>query len=49
VTGHEQYADLDVEALRDAVDTPVFVDGRAFFDADQLSAFDYAAVGKPEE
>ncbi len=48
VTGHEQYADLNIAALRDAVDTPVFVDGRAFFDADQLSTFDYAAVGKPD-
>lgn len=48
VTGHEQYSDLDTAALRDAVDTPVFIDGRAFFDADQLSAFDYAAVGKPD-
>lgn len=47
-TGHAEYADLDLAALRNAVDTPIFVDGRNFFDADQLSAFDYAAIGKPE-
>lgn len=47
-TGHQEYADLDVAALQKAVDTPVFVDGRNFFDAEQLSAFDYTAIGKPE-
>lgn len=47
-TGHEEYADLDIAALREAVDTPVFVDGRNFFDAEQLSTFDYTAIGKPE-
>jgi UDP-N-acetyl-D-mannosaminuronic acid dehydrogenase len=47
-TGHKEYADLDVTALREAVDTPVFVDGRDFFDAEKLSAFDYTAIGKPE-
>lgn len=47
-TGHEAYADLDIAALRDAVDTPVFVDGRAFFDSERLSSFDYTAIGKPE-
>lgn len=47
-TGHEEYADLDVTALREAVDTPVFVDGRDFFDAEKLSAFDYTVIGKPE-
>jgi UDP-N-acetyl-D-mannosaminuronic acid dehydrogenase len=47
-TGHKEYADLDVTALREAVDTPVFVDGRDFFDAEKLSAFDYTVIGKPE-
>jgi UDP-N-acetyl-D-mannosaminuronic acid dehydrogenase len=47
-TGHEQYGDLDLEALRGTLETPVFVDGRAFFDSDQLSSFDYTAIGKPE-
>ena len=47
-TGHQEYADLDIAALREAVDTPVFVDGRDFFDADRLSAFDYTAIGKPK-
>ena len=47
-TGHDEYDDLDIAALREAVDTPVFVDGRDFFDADRLSSFDYTAIGKPE-
>ena len=47
-TGHEEYAEIDIAALREAVRTPVFVDGRNFFDAEQLSAFDYTAIGKPE-
>lgn len=47
-TGHDEYATLDIAALRDAVETPVFVDGRAFFDAERLSSFDYTAIGKPE-
>jgi UDP-N-acetyl-D-mannosaminuronic acid dehydrogenase len=47
-TGHQEYAGIDIAALRAAVDTPVFVDGRDFFDADRLSSFDYTAIGKPE-
>ena len=47
-TGHEQYAGIDLEELRRAVDTPVFVDGRAFFDAEQLSSFDATAIGRAD-
>ena len=47
-TGHEAYADLDIAALREVVDTPVFIDGRTFFDSERLSSFDYTAIGKPE-
>jgi UDP-N-acetyl-D-mannosaminuronic acid dehydrogenase len=47
-TGHEQYDDLDLEALHETLDTPIFVDGRAFFDSKQLASFDYTAIGKPD-
>jgi UDP-N-acetyl-D-mannosaminuronate dehydrogenase len=47
-TGHDQYADLDLEALRETLETPVFIDGRAFFDSERLEEFDYTAIGKPD-
>jgi UDP-N-acetyl-D-mannosaminuronic acid dehydrogenase len=47
-TGHKQYAGIDLEELSQAVDTPVFVDGRAFFDAEQLSSFDATAIGRAD-
>lgn len=47
-TGHDQYGDLDLEALYETLDTPIFVDGRAFFDSEQLSSFDYMTIGKPD-
>lgn len=45
-TGHEEYADLDIRTLRETANTPIFVDGRAFFDSEQLSSFEYVAIGK---
>jgi nucleotide sugar dehydrogenase len=44
-TGHDEYRDLDLDALHDAARTPVLVDGRRFFDLDAVSEFDYARVG----
>jgi len=46
VTGHEAYADLDTDALASTMETPVFIDGQAFFDPEQLSEFDQVAIGR---
>ncbi|WP_144903890.1 nucleotide sugar dehydrogenase [Halobellus captivus] len=47
-TGHEQYRDLNLSELRDAMRTPVFVDGRAFFDPEEMEAFTYAQIANGE-
>ncbi|WP_136718006.1 nucleotide sugar dehydrogenase [Halorientalis salina] len=44
-TGHEEYERLDLDALADAMRTPVLVDGRSFFETDETSRFTYARVG----
>ena len=47
-TGHDRYRDLDLGALRDAMRTPVFVDGRAFFDPEEMGPFTYAQIANGE-
>lgn len=44
-TGHTEYESLDLDALADAMRTPILVDGRDFFDAPDVSEFTYACVG----
>ena len=44
-TGHKDYEAIDLSALFDSMRTPVFVDGRRFFDAEEMSAFTYATIG----
>ncbi|WP_436911324.1 nucleotide sugar dehydrogenase [Halosimplex marinum] len=44
-TGHEEYRDIDLGALRERMRTPVLVDGRDFFDPEAVAAFDYRCVG----
>jgi nucleotide sugar dehydrogenase len=44
-TGHETYRNLDLDALREAMRTPVLVDGRDFFPDDEIRGFRYAAIG----
>lgn len=45
VTGHEEYEELKLAALRDRMRTPIVVDGRAFFDRNDVTEFTYARVG----
>lgn len=45
-TGHQEYRELDFEALSDSMRTPVVVDGRRFFDPDRMTRFDYVAIGR---
>jgi UDP-glucose 6-dehydrogenase len=47
-TGHDGYRDLDLGSLRDTMRTPVFVDGRAFFDPEEMGAFTYAQIANGE-
>lgn len=44
-TGHNAYEDLDLDALADAMRTPIVVDGRRFFDHNEMDAFTYAVIG----
>lgn len=47
-TAHEGYSAIDLESLADSMRTPVVVDGRRFFDPDEMDAFTYAAIGNGE-
>lgn len=44
-TGHPEYESLNLDALADTMRTPVLVDGRDFFAAEDVTAFTYACVG----
>ena len=47
VTAHKQFRQLDFKSLKEKVRTPVFVDGRRIFDADQIISlgFTYRGTG----
>lgn len=45
-TGHSDYRDLDLAELRRKMRTPVLVDGRDFFEPQEMTDFTYAAIGK---
>jgi nucleotide sugar dehydrogenase len=47
-TGHEEYHELDMDALEENVETGVFVDGRSFFEPENMEGFVYATVGRGE-
>lgn len=47
-TGHETYDRLDTSDFEEILDAPVIIDGRDFFDAEQLATFDVTGVGRPE-
>lgn len=44
-TGHEVYETIDLGELREAMRTPVLVDGRNFFDASRTDRFTHLTVG----
>jgi nucleotide sugar dehydrogenase len=44
-TGHDEYHDLDLDALREQMRTPTLVDGRRFFDTDDVASFTAAVIG----
>lgn len=48
-TGHDEYGDVDLDALEQNVESSVFVDGRRFFEPEEMEAFVYAAVGLSED
>jgi len=50
-TGHEEYRKVDLESLRQRMGTPVFVDGRRFFEPEEMDEmkFTYATIGLRED
>jgi len=48
VTKHREYLNLDLDAIKGLMRTPVFVDGRNVLDGEELKAqgFEYRAIGK---
>lgn len=46
-TGHGEYRTLPLADLAAGMRTPVFVDGRRFFSAEELDSFDAVAIGRP--
>ncbi len=44
-TGHEEYGELNLEALRERMRTPILVDGRNFFDSEDVDGFTHAVLG----
>ena len=48
VTKHKQYYELDLEWLKGTMRTPILIDGRNVFDAEEVRAagFAYKAIGK---
>lgn len=44
-TGHDVYREIDLERLQARMRTPVLVDGRDFFDDEQVKGYRYAAIG----
>lgn len=44
-TGHESYHDVDLGVLRSRMRTPVLIDGRAFFDRNEVEGFRYLRIG----
>lgn len=44
-TGHDDYREVDLDVLQERTETPFFVDGRRFFDPDDMEGFVYAAIG----
>lgn len=45
VTGHETYETLELDTLADAMRTPILVDGRNFFETEDVTSFTYACLG----
>lgn len=44
-TGHDVYNDLDLGELRAGMRTPILVDGRNFFETNDVDGFRYTAIG----
>ncbi|WP_440992281.1 nucleotide sugar dehydrogenase [Haloarchaeobius baliensis] len=44
-TGHDEYCDLNLGALHEQMRTPTLVDGRRFFETEDLSSFTAAVIG----
>ncbi len=50
VTKHREYADLDLSQIVEKVSSPILVDGRNFYNEDEVrkAGFSYRGVGKPK-